>query len=136
MSGNTIKEQAEEPEVTGAEAAAPEKSGGNRLGRFFSSIMDGRAFKGENAAKQITFICFLALVAVVYIGNGYYAQKTMSESIKLTNDIKNMQGEYVNLQSKLAQKTTLSTIAAKGKELGLREAIIPPAKLTAPTSKK
>jgi len=60
----------------------------------------------------------------------------MSESIKLTNDIKNMQGEYVNLQSKLAQKTTLSTIAAKGKDLGLREAIIPPAKLTAPTSKK
>lgn len=129
MSNNTMKEQAEEPETTGNEATAPEKSGGNRIGRFFSSLLDGRAFKGENAAKQISFFVFLAVITVVYIGNGYYAQKTLSESIKLTNEIKNMQGEYVNLQSKLAQKTTLSTIAIQGKNLGLREAITPPAKL-------
>ncbi|UPT69187.1 MAG: FtsL-like putative cell division protein [Sphingobacteriales bacterium JAD_PAG50586_3] len=83
----------------------------------------------------MTFFVFLAVVTVVYIGNGYYAQKTMSESIKLTNDIKNMQGEYVNLQSKLAQKTTLSTIAVQGKNLGLREAITPPAKLIVNTQK-
>jgi hypothetical protein len=135
MSGNTIKEQAEEPE-TGAEAAAPEKSGGNRVGRFFSSIMDGRAFKGENAAKQITFFCFLALVAVVYIGNGYYAQKTLRESNNLSNDIKNMQGEYVNLQSKLAEKTRLSMIAKQAAGVGLREASIPPAKLIVNTQTK
>jgi Bacteriodetes cell division protein (FtsL-like) len=131
MSGNTLKEQEEQPETNGSETAAPVKKGGNRFSRVFFSILDGSIMSRENAPGQISFLLFLFALATIYIGNGYYAEKMLRESNATNNDIKNMQGEYVSLQSKLAEKTRQSKIAEqlKGLGIGLRTAIVPPVKL-------
>lgn len=134
MSGNTIKETVTEAEETAAPVAKDKK--GNRLGDAFFSLLDGSFLKRQNAARQITFIFFLAAIVVLYIGNAYYAEKTIRESNKTTNDIKQMQGEYINAQSKLAEKTRQSTIAGKAAAIGLREAVVPPVKLTTYKKKK
>lgn len=131
MSGNKYKEPETQPEheVEETAAAMPEKKGNRVAGAFFS-VLDGSFLKRQNAARQITFIFFLAGIVVLYIGNAYYAEKTIRESTKITNDLKQMQGEYINAQSKLAEKTRLSSIATKAAFIGLREATVPPVKLT------
>lgn len=136
MSGNNFKEPTEDNVEDTVETAAPAKKGGNRVARFLSSVLDGSFLKRENAASQITFLLFLTLVAIVYIGNAYYAEKGVRESSRLNNDLKQMQGQFINAQSKLSEKTRQSKMAEKAANMGLHEAIIPPAKLVTHKEKK
>ncbi len=137
MSGNSFKESVEQPEeVVAEQPATAEKKGGNRFTQTLTSLIDGSFLKQENAAKHITFFLFLSLMVIVYIGNGYYAEKTLRESNRITNELKQMQGQFINVQSKLSEKTRQSAIAKSAAALGLKEAVIPPAKLTIQVEKK
>ena len=136
--GNKYKEPETLPvhEVEETAAATPTAKKSNRMADTFFSVLDGSFLKRQNAARQITFLFFLAGIAVLYIGNAYYAEKTIRESTKITKDIIQMQGEYISAQSKLAEKTRQSAVATKAAQMGLREAIVPPVKLTITKTKK
>lgn len=132
MSGNKYKEPETQPEPEVEQTApAPTAKKSNRMSDAFFSVLDGSFLKRQNAARQLTFLFFLAGIVVLYIANAYYAEKTIRESTSTTKDIIQMQGEYISAQSKLAEKTRQSAVATKAAQMGLREAIVPPVKLTA-----
>ena len=71
--------------------------------------------------KQVPFILFLSLLAVVYIYNGHNADKTIRRIGKATNDLKDLQGEYKFITGDVLLRSRQSELVETVKPLGLNE---------------
>src|SRR6476660_1769434 len=76
--------------------------------------------------KNIPFFLFLAALAVVYIYNGHYADKTIRNINKVQNDLKELQYEYKTLKSEVMFRSKQSELAKAVAPLGLKELVVPP----------
>lgn len=55
----------------------------------------------QSVVKQIPFFLFLTLLAIIYIYNGHYADKTTRNINRTSRDVKELQHEYKTLKSKV-----------------------------------
>ena len=76
--------------------------------------------------KNIPFFLFLSVLAVVYIYNGHYADKTVRNINKVSNELKELQYEYKTLKSEVMFRSKQSELAKAVGPLGLKELVIPP----------
>ena len=76
--------------------------------------------------KNIPFFLFLAALAVIYIYNCHYADKTIRNINKATNDLKEQQYEYKTLKSEVMFRSKQSELAKAVEPFGLKELIAPP----------
>ena len=53
-----------------------------------------RLLNYQAVVKQVPFFLFLAFLAVVYIYNGHYADKTIREISRTERELKELQYEY------------------------------------------
>jgi hypothetical protein len=107
----------------------------NVIGRSISAVVTGNILTREETLKQLPFVLFLAVIALFYIGNTYYAEKTVREINALGNDIKELRSEYITSKSDLMFISKQSEVARAAEKLGLKESVVPPKKLTADTIK-
>ena len=80
--------------------------------------------------KNVPFFLFLAALAVVYIYNGHYADKTIRDVNRIQSEIKEMQFEYKSLQSEIMFRSKESELARGVAIFGLKEPMAPPVVLT------
>jgi len=71
--------------------------------------------------RQIPFFVFLAVLAVVYIYNGHYADKTIREISKTTKELKELQYEYKSVKGDVLFRSKQSELIEAVKPLGLKE---------------
>jgi cell division protein FtsL len=76
--------------------------------------------------KNIPFFLFLAVLAVIYIYNGHYADKTVRNINKVSRDLKELQYEYKTLKSEVMFRSKQSEMAKAVEPLGLKELTVPP----------
>jgi hypothetical protein len=76
--------------------------------------------------KNIPFFLFLTGLAVIYIYNGHYADKTIRNINKTTNDLREMQYEYKTLKSEVMFRSKQSELAKAVEPFGLKELTTPP----------
>ncbi len=76
--------------------------------------------------KNIPFFLFLAVLAVVYIYNGHYSDKTVRNINKVSRDLKELQYEYKTLKSEVMFRSKQSELAKAVEPLGLKELTKPP----------
>jgi len=76
--------------------------------------------------RNVRFFLFLAALAVVYIYNGHYADKTIRNINKVSNDLKELQYEYKTLKSEVMFRSKQSELAKAVAPLGLKEIVVPP----------
>ena len=76
--------------------------------------------------RNVRFFLFLAALAVVYIYNGHYADKTIRNINKVSNDLKELQYEYKTLKSEVMFRSKQSELAKAVEPLGLKELTIAP----------
>jgi len=76
--------------------------------------------------KNIPFFLFLTMLAVIYIYNGHYADKTIRNINKTTNDLKELQYEYKTLKSEVMFRSKQSELAKAVEPFGLKELMAPP----------
>jgi len=76
--------------------------------------------------RNVRFFLFLAALAVVYIYNGHYADKTIRNNNKVSNDLKELQYEYKTLKIELMFRSNQSELAKAVAPLGLKEIVVPP----------
>ena len=76
--------------------------------------------------KNIPFFLFLAVLAVVYIYNGHYADKTVRNINKVSRELKELQFEYKTLKSEVMFRSKQSELAKAVEPLGLVELTSPP----------
>ncbi len=76
--------------------------------------------------KNIRFFLFLAGIAVIYIYNGHYGDKTIRNINKATSELKELQYEYKTLKSEVMFRSKQSELAKAVEPFGLKELTVPP----------
>lgn len=131
-----IEEEIVEVEETVSEEpskpARPRKKG--VLAKGLSSVFSGTFLSSDKTLKHLPFILFLALIAVGYIANGYYADDKIREVNKITNQLKELRSEYISTKSDLMFESKQSQVAKSAEQLGLKEPIVPPIKIKVDSS--
>jgi hypothetical protein len=85
-----------------------------------------RLFSHKWIVKNIPFFLFITGLAVIYIYNGHYADKTARDINKVNNDLKELQYEYKTLRSEVMFRSKQSELAKAVEPFGLKELMIPP----------
>lgn len=84
----------------------------------------------QSIVKQVPFFVFLALLAVVYIYNGHYADKTIRDISKTSRELKELQYEYKSVKGDVLFRSKQSELIEAVKPLGLKELTVEPIVLT------
>lgn len=93
------------------------------------SILNGSFLSKDLVLSQVPFLVFLGFIAIVYIANTYYAEKSIRQINKINNELKELRSEYITSASDLMQVSKQSEVAKSAKALGIMESITPPSKL-------
>ena len=80
-------------------------------------------------AGNIPFFLFLALLTVVYIFNGHYADKLTRKTGAIEKHLKELQYEYKTIKSEVIYRSKASELAKAVEPLGLKELTNPPVQL-------
>ncbi len=81
--------------------------------------------------QNIPFFLFLALLAVVYIYNGHYADKLARRISNTEKHIKELEYEYKTIKSEVIFRSKASELVKAVTPLGLKELTKPPVTLPA-----
>lgn len=80
-------------------------------------------------AKNTNYFLFLAVLAIIYIANGHWADKTIRNINANARALKDMQFEYKSLKSELMFQSKESELAKAVQPLGLKPLTQPAVKL-------
>ena len=76
--------------------------------------------------RNVGFLLFLALLAVIYIYNGHYADKISRDLNRTNKELKELQYEYKTLKSEVMFRSKESELARAVEPFGLKELTQPP----------
>jgi len=85
-----------------------------------------KLFGNRWIVKNVPYFLFLSVLAVIYIYNGHYADKTIRDINKVSKELKEMQYEFKTLKSEVMRRSKQSELAVAVASLGLKELIAPP----------
>ena len=80
----------------------------------------------QSIVKQVPFFLFLAALAVAYIFNGHYADKTIRKINRTAKEVKELKYEYIAVKSKVMYQSKQSELVKVVEPLGLKELIQSP----------
>lgn len=125
---NKIKEAPVE-EVAEPSRSAPGSSGPGVAKRFLDVINVFSLFDRDRVVKMMPYLFFLFFLALVYIGNSYYAEKTVREIDQTSREIKELHSEFITTKSELMRKSKLTEVAKSIRHTGVKESTVAPAKI-------
>jgi cell division protein FtsL len=85
----------------------------------------------QSLVHQVPFFLFLAALAVIYIYNGHYADKTIRNINRTAKEVKELQWEYKTVKSEVMFQSKQSELVKAVEPLGLKELTEAPVVLTA-----
>ena len=85
-----------------------------------------RLFGYRWIVKNVPYFLFLSVLAVIYIYNGHYADKTIRNINTVSKELKELQYEYKTLKSEVMFRSKQSELAKAVADQGLKELVIPP----------
>jgi len=89
----------------------------------------------QSLVHQVPFFLFLAILAVIYIYNGHYADKTIRNINKTAKEVKELQWEYKTVKSEVMFHSKQSELVKAVEPLGLKELTEAPLILNGNTTK-
>ncbi len=75
----------------------------------------------QSIVKQVPFFFFLALLAVIYIYNGHYADKTIRSINRTSREVRELEHEYKTVKSEVMFRSKQSELSKAVEPLGLKE---------------
>ena len=75
----------------------------------------------QSLVKQVPFFLFLAALAVIYIYNGHYADKTIRNINRTAKEVKELQWEYKQVKSEVMFQSKQSELVKAVEPIGLKE---------------
>jgi len=75
----------------------------------------------QSLVKQVPFFLFLAVLAVIYIYNGHYADKTIRNINRIAKEVKELKWEYKTVKSEVMFQSKQSELVKAVEPLGLKE---------------
>ncbi|MBL0343378.1 MAG: hypothetical protein IPP71_22475 [Bacteroidetes bacterium] len=86
-------------------------------------------FTKDMAVKIMPYIFFLTLIALVYIANSYYAERTIRDIDRVTKELKTLRTEYITGKSELMFVSKQSEVAKAVAWQGIKESVEAPGKI-------
>lgn len=83
----------------------------------------------EWIVKHIVFFLFVALLAIIYIANGHWADNTIRDINATAKDVKELQYEYKSLKAEEIFKSREKEVVQAATPLGLKITDQPPMRL-------
>lgn len=80
----------------------------------------------QSLVQQVPFFLFLALLAVLYIYNGHYANKTIRTINQTEKEVKELKYEYKTIKGELMSRSKQSELIKAVEPLGLAELTVSP----------
>jgi hypothetical protein len=90
----------------------------------------------QSLVKQVPFFLFLTVLAVIYIYNGHYADKTIRNINRTAKEVKELQWEYKTVKSEVMFQSKQSELVKAVEPLGLKELTEAPVVLNNEEGKK
>jgi Bacteriodetes cell division protein (FtsL-like) len=88
-----------------------------------------KLFSYQWIVKNVPYFLFLAVLAVGYIYNGHYAEKTIKNINRSSRELKELQYEYKTVKSDLMFSSKQSEVVKAAEPLGLKELTAPPMRI-------
>jgi len=85
-----------------------------------------RLLNYQSIVRQVPFFLFMALLAVLYIYNGHYADKTIRNINQTAKEVKELQFEYKTVKSEVMFRGKQSELVKAVEPLGLKELTVAP----------
>ena len=95
----------------------------------FHNIIDGTILTRENSIRFLPFVFYVGFIAILYIGNTYYAEKTVREIGEIKIELKELRYEHIATKAELMFQSKQSEVARNMEAVGLRESTTPPQKI-------
>ena len=111
------------------EEPLPVKKKRNPVGGFFHNIIMSEFFVRESFFRNIPFIGYLTILAIIYISNSYYAEKTFRKIETTKKELKELRFQYISSKSDLMFYSKQTEIAKRVVQTGLQVTSIPPYKI-------
>ncbi len=124
-----LTEKTNEKQSKGQQEKEGEKAGKKPLKA--KELLDGSVLLRDTLRKQYPFILFLTVLAVLYIGNRYYAERMVRKINNIEQEVKNLRAEQITTAAELMNLSRPTEVAAiiEERNLGLKQSVEPPKKL-------
>jgi len=103
------------------------KSG--KMARGLHDIIGGDLLSKGAVLGNLPFLVFLAILALLYIANTYYAEKTFKEIEKTKNELKELRFQYITAKATLLYYSKQTEIAKRVEQMGISGTTKPPYKI-------
>lgn len=97
--------------------------------KSFRHVLDGSILTKRGVQRFLPFGLYLSLLALIYIGHNYLAEKTIRDIEKVKHELKELRSEHISLKSELMFSSKQSEIAKRLNQFGIKESTIPPYKI-------
>jgi len=95
----------------------------------FYNIIKGKFLVSDDAFKNWRFIIFLSLLALIMIASSHQADKKVHQIAQLSNEVKELKSEYVDVRMQLMQAKMETKIIKAMERRGLFPSETPPQKI-------
>jgi hypothetical protein len=105
----------------------------NQKTDFVKYFLDGSILTRDSVVRQLPFILFLTLMAILYIANRFNAEKLVRETVRSQNEVRELRSESISIASELmfiSKQTEVAKLVEQN-GLDLKEATIPPKQIKA-----
>jgi len=86
-------------------------------------------FEDGFPVKHLSKILFVILLALIYISNTHYADKTTRNIEKMESEVEDLRADYTTLKADVMFASKQSEVARRVKALGLEETMVAPYKI-------
>ena len=115
-------------EETGKETGKP-GSRQKKLRKPIHDLIVGDYLSKESVVKNLPFLGFIAFLAIIYIANTYYSEKTFKQIERTKTELKELRYQYITTKAMLMYYSKQSEIAKRSEKMGLKETVVPPYKI-------
>jgi hypothetical protein len=94
-------------------------------------LLDGSILTRKSLVKQLPFILFLSLLALIYIGNRYHAEKIIRQLDKMQSEVMDLRAESITSEADLMFISKQSEVARllRDEHSSIKESVTPPVKI-------
>ncbi len=100
-----------------------------KMTRGLHDVIGGDVLSNHAVLRNLPFLIFLATLAMFYIANTYYTEKTFKTIEKIKNELKELRYQSITAKSKMLDVGKQTEIAKKVELLGIKGTTTPPYKI-------
>jgi len=107
-----------------------ERSELKRIGSL-KGLLGGSLLTRERVVRQLPYILFLTMLAFIYIGNRYHAEKLVRKNSELQEEVEELRAKAITTSAELMRLSQQSQVIKliRKKDMGLKQSVTPPKKI-------